>query len=372
MKNVRCPSCGAAMRKNGKTKAKSQRWRCPACGLSETLRYDDRAKRLASFVSWLLSKDAQAGMPGGGRTFRRATSEFWSIWPMPEVVDEVHRVVFVDGIWIARDAVVLIARSESHVLSWRLARAETSAAWRSLLSRIAPPEMVVTDGGAGFAKAVAAEWPGTRVQRCVFHAFCQVKRQTTTRPRLQAGMELYALAKELLHIETLHQADWWAERFMQWCDFWADFLAQRSVVDGKTAYAHERLRKARRGLVSLANAGTLFTYLDPALTAEGPLPATNNAIEGGVNARIREVLRSHRGLSTLKRVKAAFWWCCMHVECPKGMADILREMPTDDDVELLREEFGIKADDSSRPQKWGEGLVWEELHHETRYPYSTE
>lgn len=372
MKNVRCPSCGAAMKRNGKTGAGTQRWRCPSCGSSGTLRYDDRAKRLASFVSWLLSGETQAGMPGRGRTFRRETSEFWAIWPMPEDVDEVHRVVFVDGIWIARDAVVLIARSESHVLSWRLARAETSAAWRSLLSRIAAPDVVVTDGAPGFAKAVAAEWPRTRVQRCLFHAFCQVRRQTTTRPRLQAGIELYALARELLHIETLRQADWWVERLMQWCDFWADFLAQRSMVDGRMAYTHERLRRARRALVSLANAGTLFTYLDPSLTAEGPLPATNNAIEGGVNAQIRAVLRSHRGLSEVKRVKAAFWWCYMHVECPRSMADTLREMPTDDDIDLLRKELGVGGDDSGRPRKWGEGLVWEELHLGTRYPYSTE
>lgn len=33
--------------------------------------------------------------------------------------------------------------------------------------------------------------------------------------------------------------------------------------------------------VRLVNAGTLFTYLDPALTADGPLPATSNSIEGG-------------------------------------------------------------------------------------------
>ena len=84
--------------------------------------------------------------------------------------------------------------------------------------------MVVTDGGSGFASAVAAEWPRTRVQRCVFHAFCQVKRHTTSRPKLQAGVELYALARELLHVETLQQADWWVERFMQWCEFWSDFL----------------------------------------------------------------------------------------------------------------------------------------------------
>ncbi len=291
---------------------------------------------------------------------------------MPEVVDEVFRVVYVDGIWIARDCVALIACSDEHVLSWHLARAETTAAWRSLLSRIAPPDMVVTDGGSGFASAVAAEWPRTRVQRCVFHAFCQVKRHTTSRPKLQAGVELYALARELLHVETLQQADWWVERFMQWCEFWSDFLEQKSLVEGRMAYTHRRLREARSGLVRLVNAGTLFTYLDPALCAEGPMPATNNRIEGGVNSQLREVLRSHRGLTKLKRVKAVFWWCYLHVECPKTMADTLREMPTDADVDLLRERYGMRAEDASRPEKWGEGLVWEELHHKTRYPFRNE
>lgn len=206
----------------------------------------------------------------------------------------------------------------------------------------------------------------------MFHAFCQVKRHTTSRPKLQAGVELYALARELLHVETLQQADWWVERFMQWCEFWSDFLEQKSLVEGRMAYTHRRLREARSGLVRLVNAGTLFTYLDPALCAEGPMPATNNRIEGGVNSQLREVLRSHRGLTKLKRVKAVFWWCYLHVECPKTMADTLREMPTDADVDLLRERYGMRAEDASRPEKWGEGLVWEELHHKTRYPFRNE
>lgn len=46
----------------------------------------------------------------GGRAFRRRTAEFREVWPMPECVDEVHRVVFVDGIYLARDLVVRIAR----------------------------------------------------------------------------------------------------------------------------------------------------------------------------------------------------------------------------------------------------------------------
>lgn len=232
--------------------------------------------------------------------------------------------------------------------------------------------MVVTDGGSGFASAAAKEWPATKVQRCTFHAFCQVRRKTTRRPNLQAGKELYALAKELLHIETLHQADWWVERHMQWCEFWADFLEETSIVDGRKVYTHGRIREARSGLTRLVSKGVLFTYLDPGLTAEGPMPAMNNRIEGGINAQLRAVLGNHRGLSALKRAKAVFWWCYLHVESPKSMADTLREMPTDADVERLRDEYGVKADEVGAPQKWGEGLVWDELHHTTRYPYATE
>lgn len=367
MESKKCQACGAPMKRNGKTRSGRQRWRCRSCGSSSSHRHDSAAKDLGSFVRWLLSKDSQLDMPGQGRTFRRRTSRFWDIWPMPEVVDEVHRVVHLDGIWLGRDAVVLIACSEEHVLSWHLARSESSAAWGALLSRVAPPEVAVTDGGGGFAKAIREQWPGTRVQRCTFHAFCQVRRCTTSRPRLQAGIEVYALARDLTAIRTPQQAELWVERLLGWCDFWNDFLDERSIVDGRRVFTHERLRKARRGLVRLVNEGTLFTYLDPALCAEGPLPATNNRIES-MNAQLRAILRNHRGLSLVRRVKAVFWWCYMHVECPKTMAETLREMPTDGDVELLREAYGMRVDDIGAPSKWGDGLVWDELHARTRYP----
>ena len=291
---------------------------------------------------------------------------------MPDVVDEVHRVVYVDGIYLERNLCVLIACTEEHVLSWYLARGETALAWKALLRTIAPPEVVVTDGGSGFASAVAAEWPRTRVQRCTFHAFCQVKRYTTSRPKLQAGRELYQLARDLLHIETLHQADLWVERLMQWCDFWNDFLNERTSADKDWEYVHARLRKARRSLVKLVNDGTLFTYLDPELTAEGPLPAMNNVIEGGVNAQLRDILRNHRGLRVDHRVKAVYWWCYMHTECPMAYREIKRSMPTDDDIDLLREIYSGNPAPSMDPVEWGNGLTWSEFHHSTAYPYSAE
>ena len=229
MKAVKCPYCGGPTKRNGRTSSGAQRWRCTACGASTTVRYDDTAARFDEFLSWLLSKDTQLEMPGAGRTFRRRTSEFWEVWPMPVPDGELHRVPFVDGIWLAERLVVLICCSGERVVSWYMAESENSRAWSALMEPIPAPDVVVTDGGSGFAKAVRATWPRTKVQRCLFHAYAQVKRCTTTRPKLQAGRELYQIALDLMHIETLHQAELWRERYLDWCGFWADFLEDTTL-----------------------------------------------------------------------------------------------------------------------------------------------
>lgn len=288
---------------------------------------------------------------------------------MPEPTGEIHRVVYVDGIYLARDLVVLIASTDRAVLSWYIARAETSRAWEALLAPIPEPLVVVSDGGTGFERARRAVWPNARVQRCVFHAFCQVKRHTTSRPRLHAGAELYGLARDLLHIETLHQAERWRERYFEWCGFWADFLEERSWSEGRYGYTHERLRKARSSLSALVSKGTLFTYLDPELAREGPLPSTNNRIEGGVNAQLRSLLRNHRGMSLMRRVKAVYWWCYMHTEAPRSASEILGAMPRDEDVDLLYRTYSSGGKREDGGPEWGDRAVWEELHHKTPYPF---
>ena len=70
------------------------------------------------------------------------------------------------------------------------------------MSRIEEPVMVVSDGGTGFTKALKKAWPKAKHQRCLFHVFCQIKRYTTSKPKTAAGIELYVLAKDLLHLET--------------------------------------------------------------------------------------------------------------------------------------------------------------------------
>ena len=98
MKAVYRPYCGGRTKRNGRTSSGSQRWRCTACGASTTLRYDDTAARLEDFLGWLLSKDSQTMMPGGGRSFRRRTAEFREVWPMSVPGGELHRAVLLDGL----------------------------------------------------------------------------------------------------------------------------------------------------------------------------------------------------------------------------------------------------------------------------------
>lgn len=274
MNVVKCAVCGAKMRRNGKTKAGKTRWRCESCGSSLVVHVDNAAKRLEEFLDWLLSKKRQVDMPGGGRTFRRRTAEFWRIWPLPPVTGEICRVVFVDGIYLERNVCVLVARSEDYVLGWYVSRSENSRAYKALMARIAPPEVVVTDGGSGFQKARREIWPDTRVQRCTFHAFEQVKRYTTARPRTQAGVDLYALAKRLFEVRTSEQATAWTASYAGWCASYDEFLREETVDDeGHAVLTHERLVKARNSLTCLVRQNAPFTYADPASwQGSGPCP----------------------------------------------------------------------------------------------------
>lgn len=364
MSAPKCPICHELMKKHGKTKAGKQRWICKSCKATKTHAINSDAKQLKIFLDWLLSRKRQTDITHAtDRTFRNRTARFWKYWALPPLIDEIHKVVYVDGFHLGRKAVVLIACSDEYVLGWYLARHEHTQAWVNLLRRIAPPDMVVSDGGQGFRNAVKQIWPDTQIQRCAFHAFNQVRRCTTHNPRLVPGRELLLIAIDLLHIKTEDEALVWLKRYFDWCKCWDEFLVEKSYIDGKYVFTHEKLRKAKRSLNRLISSGHLFTYLDPLLSLDTSLPSTNNRIEGGVNAPLREMLRLHRGMSLNRRIKAILWWCYLHTECPLGPVDILKVMPTDDDIDEIYNKLVRNKKLSSDIPKWGDAIMWSELHH---------
>ena len=150
------------------------------------------------------------------------------------------------------------------------------------------------------SKAAGLVWPGTRMRRCTFHAANQVKRCTTLKPRLEAGVELLGIANGLEDVKDAESATSWLLEYNEWCTRWAAFLKEYTIKDGRKVYVHERLRKARRGLNRLVREGTLFTFVEMQQEYGGERPSTNNAVES-VNSRLREMLRPHRGLPLLHR-----------------------------------------------------------------------
>lgn len=117
----------------------------------------------------------------------------------------------------------------------------------------------------------------------------------------------------------------------------------------------------------------MFTYLEEKLVAElGEIPSTNNLIEGGVNFRLRAILREHRGFSVERIIKAVFWWRYMHSSEPLSVSEILETMPTDKSINdnymkmTKRERF-----QGSIPY-WGDTVVWGELHHSADYTVTWE
>lgn len=252
MKHVICPSCGNICIKHGRTTAGSQRWRCKKCLMTVTPKIDNTSKQLQIFLRWLFGKQSQKEMIGDGRTFRRKTVRFWDIWPMPPKIEAAREVVYVDGIYMGRKACVLICCDDKNVLGWYLCRYEHSGAYKALISRIAEPIVVVSDGGTGFAKALRKVWPNTRHQRCIYHVFSQVKRYMTSRPKTPAGSELYILAKDLLYLEKQEEMQQWIYRFIDWRGKYHEFLSQVTEDEnGRFRPTHERLLKAQNSLIKL-------------------------------------------------------------------------------------------------------------------------
>ena len=351
------------MKRNGYTKAGTQRWRCKTCNASTTYHYDAEANKFGLFLRWLFGKESQSETGISCRTLRQKIQRYWHYWPLPPIHEQQEIAVHVDGIYLARNVVVLIASCKDGVIGWYLARSESSHAWIALLRRIHEPELVVTDGGTGFEKARKALWPQVKVQRCLYHVFCQIKRLTTTRPNLPAGQELYRLAQDLLRIHTVTEAKLWVLRYTVWSKHWDSFLCEKTYDEhGHWAYTHERLHRARSGLNKLLAQDVLFTYLEKA-----EYPATNNGLEGGVNAQLRAMLRNHRGMPLLHRIKAVFWWCYMH--CPQATktSAALQMLPTDEQIAAIYQQMTAKDRMFDAIPHWGDAIVWSELHISTSY-----
>lgn len=158
----------------------------------------------------------------------------------------------------------------------------------------------------------------------------------------------------------------WIDYLLGWRKRHDTFLREMTVDEyGNKRSTHERLLKAESSLWRLINRQTLFTYLE---FVDITVPITNNRLEGGVNAQVRDMLRTHRGLSLERRLKAVYWWCYMHSPRPLSLSELLNYMPTDESISAIYKRITQNNRVNNTIPKWGDAIAWNELHMYTELP----
>ena len=230
--------------------------------------------------------------------------------------------------------------------------------------------VVVCDGGGGIRKALRHAWPHARVQRCLFHICLNIGAILGTNPRHEASRQLLRLAKELTRVKDGGAMAAWLGAYNAWELRHKDFLEQKSMwADGSENDLHQRLVKARDMLRRRIREQAMFTFMDPDIDADGPIPTSNNVIESQ-NARIRDMLRTHRGLNLIRRIKAVCWWCHQHTEHPERAAWLARHAWRDEQIEQLYRQAWEHSDEGRQqlfgiPARYGTGIDWNEFHTST-------
>lgn len=138
----------------------------------------------------------------------------------------------------------------------------------------------------------------------MIHIIRQANLWLTKRPKTQAGVELRALVKQLPAIRTRRQKRGWIRSFRYWRRRHNAFLKERTYSPANPKqwwYAHRKLRAVRSLLHNSQQ--HLFTYV-----RYRQVPRTSNHVEGGVNSRLKDLLRIHRGLSPKKKQVLTAWY----------------------------------------------------------------
>lgn len=150
-------------------------------------------------------------------------------------------------------------------------------------------DAVVLDGRRGI-RDIFNDIP---VQVCHFHQVAILKRYLTSKPKLEAGRELWDIARTLSQAEE----NVFAESLNKWYARWKTFLMERTYTEdgGRWQYTHRRIRAAYRSIKT--NLPFLFTYKKyPALN----IPNTTNSLDGSFS-HLKDLLRIHRGLKRRRR-----------------------------------------------------------------------
>ena len=141
----KCPVCSTLMRKNRKTAAGTQRWRCTDCHLTATTPRPDlaQATTFTAFQAYVLGRRSRAELDrtDTGHSLRRRFQWCWNVpIPKPPVTGVIHDQVFLDGKHVSYNWMLLTAvDQDGYVTNWQWGTNESALAYQMLLKPLPPP-----------------------------------------------------------------------------------------------------------------------------------------------------------------------------------------------------------------------------------------
>lgn len=201
--------------------------------------------------------------------------------------------VLMDATYFGRNwGVVVFMDSKSGKKLWRkYIRHETLSDYQEGIDLLRRKEYqikgIVCDGFKGIFNQFS-QYP---VQMCQRHQIEIIRRYLTRKPKLEAGIELLFISKQLTKLSGQE----FTALFEAWEDKWDNFLKERTKDEqtGKTHFTHKKLRSAWLSLKRTLPHLFVFENLDG-------MPNTNNALEGTFTA-LKNRLRNHNGMSKENR-----------------------------------------------------------------------
>ena len=152
----------------------------------------------------------------------------WNVRPAIAPDGVVHHYVEADGTYVSYGWCLLVATGEDgRPLARRWCDRENAAAYLGLFGRLARPDALAADGGAGCIAAARTLWEGVRVQRCLVHVLRNTRRDLTGSPRTEAGRELLRLARRITRIVDADGAAMWMAALNAWHSRHGGFIAER-------------------------------------------------------------------------------------------------------------------------------------------------
>lgn len=285
----------------------------------------------------------------------------------------VYDQIFLDGTYTAGGCLI-VAATVDHVIAWHWCTRETRDDYKKLLERITPPLVAVIDGGQGATSAIKKCWPKTKIQRCLVHAQRRVRRYTTSRPRTDAGRAIYRLALQLTKISTIDQASTWATHLHEFSTIYRHWLDEKTLITDPTTgtttrvWTHPQVRKAYNSLNYLWRSGQLFIYLTPpaGVLDTDRIKSTTNSLEGGINAQLKLLARTHRGRGGEHQRRMLEWWLYLKTELPDDPITIARQSNWGQDqlakVSLLSRNENSADHETGRPALYDNAIDAEYTH----------